>query len=125
MALFGQLRRPREEMASEKLRGAAREFERKSSRMSGKMAESGEKVGYRIANIMKRAADDIQMIESEGVPRAKYTMQALKQEVNKDREMIRKNVKAHPYATMASFAVAGMLMGAVISFIMKKMPEKQ
>jgi ElaB/YqjD/DUF883 family membrane-anchored ribosome-binding protein len=108
MALFRRARR--EDLASR--------LERKGSELSQTAAEKGAESSRRVADILRRASEDIQsMGAGEYRERIMSVVDSAHDRVDDTADMARDNIRSHPLTSIAVAMGIGILAGAAISLM--------
>jgi ElaB/YqjD/DUF883 family membrane-anchored ribosome-binding protein len=115
MALFRRARR--EDLASR--------LERKGSELSQTAAEKGAETSRRVADILRRASDDIRsMGVSDYRERVMSAVDTARGKVDDTADMARDNIRSHPLASIAVAMGVGVLAGAAISLMGSHMASR-
>lgn len=105
MALFRRARR--EDLASR--------LERKGSELSQTAAEKGAESSRRVADILRRASEDIRSMEmGDYRERVMSAVGSAREKVDDTADMARDNIRTHPLASVAVAAGVGMILGAAL-----------
>ena len=105
MALFRRARH--EDLASR--------LERKGSELSQSAAETGAETSRRVADILRRASEDIRSMDvGDYRERAMDLMASARERAGDTADMARDNIRAHPLASIAVAAGIGMIAGMAL-----------
>jgi ElaB/YqjD/DUF883 family membrane-anchored ribosome-binding protein len=114
MALF---HRRHEDLASR--------LERKGSQLSQMAAEKGSESSRRVADILRRASEDIRSMDvSDYKERAMDAMDAAREHVEEHAENARDKIRTHPLTSVAIAMGLGIMAGAAVAVVGSRMASK-
>jgi ElaB/YqjD/DUF883 family membrane-anchored ribosome-binding protein len=115
MALFHRAKR--QDLASR--------LERKGTQLSQMAAEKGTETSRRVADILRRASEDIRSVEAGNVrEKAMSAVNTARETVDNTAEMARGNIRSHPLTSVAMAMGLGMIAGATVAMIGSSVAHK-
>ena len=115
MALFHRARR--EDLASR--------LERKGSELSQMAAEKGTESSRRVADILRRASEDIRSLELQSYKeKAMHAADAAREHVEEHAENARDTIRTRPLTSVAVAMGIGILAGATVAIVGSRMASK-
>jgi ElaB/YqjD/DUF883 family membrane-anchored ribosome-binding protein len=115
MALFHRAKR--EDLASK--------LERKGSQLSQMAAEKGTETSRRVADILRRASDDIRSMELQSYrDRAMDAVDTAREHVEEHAENARDTIRSRPLTSVAVAMGVGVLAGTAVAVLGSRMARK-
>lgn len=103
----------------------ASKLERKGSQLSQMAAEKGSESSRRVADILRRASEDIRSMDvSDYKAKVMDTMDAARERAEEHAENARGRIREHPLASVAVAMGLGMLAGAAVAVVGSRIASK-
>jgi ElaB/YqjD/DUF883 family membrane-anchored ribosome-binding protein len=100
-------------------------MERKGSELSQMAAEKGTESSRRVADILRRASEDIRSMDvGDYKARAMDVMSTARDKVEEEAEMARDTIRARPLTSIAMAIGVGILAGAAVAMAGSHMARK-